>query len=175
MFAQFCLICGPFLVQKLSKNTKKWTDKLHLKIMMQFISLLHQLLERSKSGVNPGRGCWGAPLTMPPHPSLLSRSLTCCTLSSRLLLHPNDNSYYKLARICNNSISRFTDLKSAQNFWLFCISTFFGLFQARWKLFVAGGEKETKIKHVALLLYIPSAVPSSKQQYSSQINSRCVF
>ena len=69
---------------------------------MPFISLLHQLPERSKSGVNPGRGCWGAPLTMPPHPSLLSRSLTCCTLSPRLFLHPNDNSYYELARICNN-------------------------------------------------------------------------
>ena len=154
---------------------KKWTDKPNLKIMMQFISLLHQLLERSKSGVNPGRGCWGAPLTMPPQPSLLSRSFTCCTLSPRLFLHPNGNSYYELVWICNNSISRFTYLKSAQNFWLFCIISFFGLFQARWELFVAGGEKETKIKHVAPLLYTPSAVPSSKQQYSSQINSRCVF
>ena len=37
----------------------------------------------------------------------------------------------------HNSILRFSSLKSTQNFWIFCISTFFGLFQARQKLFVA--------------------------------------
>ena len=37
---------------------------------------------------------------------------------------------FTFSKICNNSILRFTYMKSAQNFWLFCISTFFGLLQA---------------------------------------------
>ena len=49
--------------------------------------------------------------------------------SGFLMRKREENDFF--SKICNNSILRFTYLKSAQNFWLFCISTFFGLLQAR--------------------------------------------